>query len=183
MTPAVGSTSRLIERRNVVLPAPLLPRMTTNSPARTARSIPCRAAVEGGRTTESPATSIIGSMRIVGSVSCSAGADAEQVHRRPNGVIFAVLGGREPVDLVESLEQGSVGGAVDLEEGGADPGEGRRVEPGAGGGARFGDRWGLRHPRDPLALAPGGGGLLPPGVEHGGGAHGSGQQRAPLRGA
>src|SRR5207247_18040 len=42
----------------------------------------------------------------------SAGADAEQVHRRPNGVVLAVLGGREPVDLVESLEQGSEGGAV-----------------------------------------------------------------------
>src|SRR6059036_3474711 len=113
MTPVVGSTSRLIERRNVVLPAPLLPRMTTNSPARTARSIPWRATVAGGRTTESPATSIIGSMRI--------------------------LGRGEPVDLVEALEQRSEGRAVDLEEGGADPGEGRRIEPGAGGDARFGD--------------------------------------------
>src|SRR3989442_15200861 len=129
MTPAVGSTSRLIERRNVVLPAPLLPRMTTNSPARTARLIPRRATVAGGRTTESPATSIIGSMRIVGSVSCSAGADAEQGHRRSNGVVFAVLGGREPGDLVESLEQGSVGGALGVGEGAAGPGAGAPVEP------------------------------------------------------
>src|SRR2546426_4731377 len=181
MTPAVGSTSRLIERRNVVLPAPLLPRMTTNSPARTARSIPRRATVAGGRTTESPATSIIGSMRIVGSVSCSAGADAEQVHRRPNGVILAVLGGREPVDLVESLEQGSVGGAVDVEEGGADPGEGRRVEPGAGADPRFGDRWGLRYPRDPLAFDRVGEVLLPRQVERGDGVHVAVQQRAHRR--
>src|SRR2546428_12755304 len=137
MTPAVGSTSRLIERRNVVLPAPLLPRMTTNSPARTARSIPRRATVAGGRTTESPATSIIGSMRIVGSVSCSAGADAEQVHRRPNGVILAVLGGRETADLVKSLERGRVGGAGGLGGGGAGAGGGGPVGARAGGEPRF----------------------------------------------
>src|SRR5438132_8185303 len=150
MTPAVGSISRLIERRNVVLPAPLRPRMTTNSPSRTVSSIPRRATVSGGSTTESPATSIINSIR--GGRRGSAGADAEQLHRRPHGVVVVVVGGREPVDLVEPLEQRSVGGAADLEEGGPDPGEGRRVEAGAGGDPRFGDRLRLGHPFDSLAL-------------------------------
>src|SRR2546426_11828382 len=106
MTPAVGSTSRLIERRNVVLPAPLLPRMTTNSPARTARSIPWRATVSGGSTTESPATSIIASMRIAGERLGSARADAEQVHRRPHGIVVVVVGGREPRGLGKPLVPG-----------------------------------------------------------------------------
>src|SRR5256886_9207119 len=120
--PAVGSTSRLIERRNVVLPAPLLPRTTTNSPARTTRSSPSRATVPGGNTTESPATSIIGSIRILGGPRGSAGADAEQVHRRPDGGVVVVFGGREPVDAGEPCEQGCPGGAAGPGEGGAGAG-------------------------------------------------------------
>src|SRR5437762_12730761 len=140
--PAVGSTSRLIERRNVVLPAPLLPRTTTHSPARTTRSSPSRATVPGGNTTESPATSIIGSIRILGGPRGSAGAAAEQVHRRTDGAAVVVFGGREPVDAVETCEQGCPGGAAGQEKGGAEAGQRGRAEPGAG-----------REP--PLAARPG----------------------------
>src|SRR5262245_18569789 len=161
IVPAVGSTRRLIERRNVVLPAPLRPMMTTNSAGCTVRSTPSKATVAGGRTTRSPRTSIIGatghppeSARWRGARSARPGAD--QIDGRAHGIVVAIVGGLEAVDVVKALQERGVSGRLDLEQRGAHAGDQRRVEPFARADPALRDGHAFHDPDDPLAL----GGIL-----------------------
>src|SRR4030095_9741829 len=105
MTPAVGSPSRLSDRRSLVLPLPRRPSTTTNSPGRTVRSTPSTATTSGGNVTRSPATSI---MAVTSGAACAAGSartGSEQLDGGPHRIVVAVLGRREAVDLVQALWQ------------------------------------------------------------------------------
>ena len=108
--PAVGSTSRLIARRNVVLPAPLRPMITTNSPRLDAEIDP----VEGHRAGRQhhPQPAHLDHAGSAGRLADAAGrarsVDARQRGREPSRsigradrIVLPVVGGLEPVDVVE----------------------------------------------------------------------------------
>src|SRR4030095_14722782 len=124
-TPAVGSTRRLSERRSVVLPLPLRPSTTTNSPGRTVRSTASTATTSGGNVTRSPETSIMAVTPGAARAAGSARTGSEQLHGGPHWIVVAVVGRGEAVDLVQALEQLGVLPRTDLHERGPDLRQGR----------------------------------------------------------
>src|SRR5215510_4237741 len=171
MRPAVGWTSRLSVRSSVVLPLPLRPRTTTNSPGRTLRSTPSTATTSGGNSTRNPATSIMAVTVAAAGAAGSARTGSEQLDGGPHGIVVAILRGGEAVDLVQALEQLRVLGRADLQQRGPDLPEGDRVQPRASADARLGNFRRLGDEDEALALRRVLDVLLAREVERGDGVH------------
>src|SRR4030095_3291752 len=175
--PAAGATSRLSERRSVVLPLPLRPSTTTNSPGRTVRSTASTATTSGGNVTRSPETAIMAVTPGAARAAGSARTGSEQLHGGPHWIVVAVVGRGEAVDLVQALEQIGVLRRTDLQERGAALGEGGGMEPGAGGDAGLGNLRRLGDEDDALALGRVAQVLLAGEVERGDSVHVAVEQR------
>src|SRR5262245_5584059 len=152
MCPAVGSTRRFNARSSVVLPLPLRPRITRNSPGRTLRSTPSTATTSGGNSTRSPATSIMAVTVAAARATGSARAGSEQLDGGPHGIVVAILGRREAVDLVQALQHLGVLGRADLQERRPDLAECGRVQSRAGTDAGLGNLRRLGDEDESLAL-------------------------------